>query len=135
MRVTQQQEQEAEVARLELQLVAVRQKIAAHLTELAQVDARICADNKDIFTLCFADGQRVPLEVRGAANREQARVIAQQAVSRRKKITVSGDYVDEPINYVVLDGDQTNGQAEGFSLWCSAAAQEMSSTVCPDRQQ
>lgn len=79
--------------------------------ELARTRARCNAFNQNVFTLEFVGGQVALLDVRGAANVEEARSIAQNAIKN--------------CEYMVVDGDQTEGQAHSFSLWCSAAAQEM----------
>ncbi len=67
------------------------------------------AKHRHVFTLTFPGGQIAPLEVRGAADQEAARAIARTAFKQCR--------------YEVIDGDQTNGHAECFHLWCSTAAQ------------
>lgn len=69
------------------------------------------AAHRHVFTLNFAGGQVALLDVRGAADSEQARSIAQQAIKRSR--------------YSVTDGDQTAGRAASFYFWCSSAAQEV----------
>jgi hypothetical protein len=82
------------------------------------------AARTDTFTLTFPGGQIAILEVRGATDQEAARAIAQQAVRHRRRINQRGETIETPINYTVTDGDATNGHAELFYYWCSAAAQE-----------
>jgi hypothetical protein len=77
-----------------------------------------------IFTLHFKAGEIAVLEVRGAADQDSARQVAQQAIKHRRHIGLHGEVIEEPISYTVSDGDTTGGRTEHFYLWCSAAAQE-----------
>lgn len=91
-----------EIARLQSELVRVR-------AELARVRTRVFASNRHTFTLTFVGGQVALLDVRGAANSEQAHTIACNAIKRCR--------------YVVTEGDQTGGNAHSFYHWCSVEAQ------------
>src|SRR5436190_12370319 len=53
------------------------------------------------FTLLFPGDQIAMLEVRGAANQDMARTIAQQAVRHRQRINLSGNQIEAPMNYTV----------------------------------
>ena len=91
-----------EIARLQGELARVR-------AEIARARVRLFATNRHTFTLTFAGGQVALLEVRGAADQEEARTIAQNAITTSR--------------YTVTDGDTTGGRAHYFYCWCSAEAQ------------
>ena len=98
-----------ERARLLDVITTLQTEIAQVRAELARTWARVYASNRHTFTLTFAGEQVALLEVRGAANHEQARTIASHAIKR--------------CQYSVTDGDTTNGQAHCFYYWCSVEAQ------------
>jgi hypothetical protein len=76
----------------------------------AATQTTAATDCKDIFTLIFPGHRLAILEVHGAANEDEARAFASEAIPQ--------------CGYEVKDGDQAAGQAEIFYYWCSAAAQE-----------
>jgi hypothetical protein len=77
---------------------------------MIELEQQPAATEAFTFTLVFPRGYIAILEVRGAATQESARAFAEQALPM--------------CQYIVRDGDQTNGHAEIFYLWCNAAAQE-----------
>jgi hypothetical protein len=89
-----------------------------------QQAAEAAAANSHVFTLSFAGGQIAIVEIRGAADLDSARAIAQGAVKHRRTISQSGEQIETTIHYTVTDGDATAGQAKRFYWWCSAIAQE-----------
>lgn len=95
--------QEEERARLRGDIAAMQAELAQVQAELARCRARISANNQHLFTLTFVGGQVALLEVRGAANQEQAHTIACNAIKRCR--------------YVVTEGDQTGGNAHSFYYW------------------
>ncbi len=95
--------QEEERARLRGEIATMQTELAQVQAELARCWARVHANNRHTFTLTFAGGQVALLEVRGAADREQARTIACHAIKRCR--------------YVVTEGDQTGGNAHCFYYW------------------
>jgi len=100
-----------ERARLLDAIATLQGELAQVQTELARVHARIHATHQNNFKITFAGGQVALLDVRGAANQEEAHTIACTAFKH--------------CEYTVVDGDQSGGHAASFSLWCSSAAQEM----------
>ncbi len=101
--------QEAERARLLKDIATMQIELAQVQAELARCWARVSANNRHLFTLTFVGGQVVLLEVRGAADHEQARTVACNAIKRCR--------------YAVTEGDQTGGNAHYFYCWCSIEAQ------------
>ncbi len=84
-------------------------RTTATTTTAIRQATEVAKNHRHVFTLTFPGGQVAPLEVRGAADQEAARTIAATAFKQCR--------------YEVVDGDQTQGHAEYFHLWCSAAAQ------------
>lgn len=68
------------------------------------------AKNSHTFTLSFKRGEIALLEIRGAENIEQARLIASTAIAH--------------CFYGFMDGCQVRGHVAIFYLWCSTAAQQ-----------
>lgn len=101
--------QDQERARLLDTLATLQSELAQVQSELARTWARVRASHRHTFTLTFAGGQVALLEVRGAANQEEARTIACTAITR--------------CQYTVTDGDQTGGRAHIFYYCCSIQAQ------------
>lgn len=102
---------EQERLRLCCTLALLQIELAQVQAELEQVRARCNAYNRNVFTIVFVGGQIALLDVRGAANVEEARHIARTAIKH--------------CQYTVVDGDQSDGHAAYFYLWCSTAAQEV----------
>ncbi|MBA2676816.1 MAG: hypothetical protein H0U76_00215 [Ktedonobacteraceae bacterium] len=100
---TRQQDQER--ARLLDTIATLQTEIAQVQAEIARTWARVHASHRHMFTLTFAGGQVALLEVRGAADREEAHRIACTAIAR--------------CQYTVTDGDQTQGHAHTFYYWCN----------------
>lgn len=95
--------QEEERARLQGDIATMQTELAQVQAELARCRAQISANNQHLFTLTFAGGQVALLEVRGAADYEQARTIACHAIKRCR--------------YAVTEGDQTGGNAHSLYYW------------------
>ncbi len=101
---------------LEQQLQAVQVERERVQAELDAVNARIFADAVHFCTIIFKGGQMVLVEVRGAPNQESARRVVCTAFLH--------------CEYTVLNGNQTNGRAEGdCRCWYSSAAQESARDV------
>ncbi len=95
--------QEEERARLRGDIATMQTELAQVQAELARCWARVSANNRHLFTLTFAGGQVALLDVRGAADQDQAHTIACNAIKRCR--------------YVVTEGDQTGGNAHYFYYW------------------
>lgn len=104
--------EDLERAHLLVEIAHLQTEIARVRAELLHVRARLSAGNMHLFTLTFPHGEVALLEVRGAADSQQAHLIASTAITTCR--------------YTVTDGDTTHGQAQYLYHWCSSEAQERS---------
>lgn len=96
---------------LEAQLRDIQAERERVQAELEGVEARIFADELHLCTIIFRGGQMILVEVRGAPNQDRAHSVVCTAFLN--------------CEYIVLDGNQTNGRAVGdCRCWYSSAAQE-----------
>ena len=100
---------EQERAHLLHDIALLQERLARVRAELTHARATLFARNIHRFTLTFVGGQVALLEVRGAADDEQARILAANAIKH--------------CHYMVTDGDTTYGQAQYFYYWCSLESQ------------
>lgn len=69
------------------------------------------------FTLFFPDERLTVLEIRGAANQDCARAIAELSIRHRRTINLRGDQIETSLNYAVIDGDCSCGRAASYCSW------------------